>query len=236
MSRLLSSQPPVEAPGVTVRYPILGSSDYLVLTHDRRVWNPQRQRWIITSTWPRLSYLTSEGIQKNLSMDLTWKQAFANEIIRVPIKDKFDLGQVGFPGYWIVRDGRVWSTQWVRWLPQSQCAATMIGVNLHGRPVATHRLLALAFIPNPHGYEFAAFKDGNDRNITLENIEWRANARRPSQVLRHDPSVVQSIKQQLAQGRTPTQISRDLGVGRSGIYYFRSQLTREQAFSSTRYL
>lgn len=41
--------------------------------------------------------------------------------------------------------------------------------------IALHRLLALAFIPNPNGYSMVAHKDGNLLNNKLSNLEWGKN-------------------------------------------------------------
>ena len=35
-----------------------------------------------------------------------------------------------------------------------------------------HRLVAEKFIPNPEGYEFIMFKDGNVKNCSADNLEW----------------------------------------------------------------
>jgi hypothetical protein len=35
-----------------------------------------------------------------------------------------------------------------------------------------HRLVAEKFIPNPEGYEFVMFKDGNVKNCSADNLEW----------------------------------------------------------------
>lgn len=35
-----------------------------------------------------------------------------------------------------------------------------------------HILVALAFLENPMGYKIVTFKDGDKRNMTLENLRW----------------------------------------------------------------
>ena len=35
-----------------------------------------------------------------------------------------------------------------------------------------HRLVAEKFIPNPEGYEYVMFKDGNVKNCSADNLEW----------------------------------------------------------------
>lgn len=35
-----------------------------------------------------------------------------------------------------------------------------------------HRLVAERWVPNPEGYEFVLFKDGNPKNVSFSNLEW----------------------------------------------------------------
>lgn len=35
-----------------------------------------------------------------------------------------------------------------------------------------HRLIAEAFVPNPHGYKHVTFKDNNTKNVDSQNLEW----------------------------------------------------------------
>jgi hypothetical protein len=35
-----------------------------------------------------------------------------------------------------------------------------------------HRLIAMAFIPNPHGKRWVNHKDGNKGNFSIDNLEW----------------------------------------------------------------
>ena len=53
-----------------------------------------------------------------------------------------------------------------------------------------HRLMALAFIPNPDGKPHINHRDGNPSNNALDNLEWctpMENARHAIEVLGHDP-------------------------------------------------
>lgn len=47
-------------------------------------------------------------------------------------------------------------------------------LNRSGRRISTpiSVLLAKAFIENPNKYKYVRFKDGNEENISLENLEW----------------------------------------------------------------
>lgn len=38
--------------------------------------------------------------------------------------------------------------------------------------VPLHRILAETFIPNPNSYKYVLFKDGNYKNVTVDNLVW----------------------------------------------------------------
>lgn len=45
-------------------------------------------------------------------------------------------------------------------------------VTIKGKTYKIHRLLAVAFIPNPENYPIINHKDGNKLNNDLDNLEW----------------------------------------------------------------
>lgn len=41
-----------------------------------------------------------------------------------------------------------------------------------GKSIRTHRLIALAFLPNPNGFRYVNHKDENKSNNNVDNLEW----------------------------------------------------------------
>ena len=83
----------------------------------------------------------------------------------------------GFPGYTIVRDGRVWSHKTSKILKPSKiskyghlCIALCNNGKMHRRLV--HRLVLETFVgPCPDGLE-CRHLDGNPANNRVENLRW----------------------------------------------------------------
>lgn len=42
----------------------------------------------------------------------------------------------------------------------------------HQHKQYVHRLVAEKYLPNPNGYEYILFKDGNVKNCNVDNLEW----------------------------------------------------------------
>lgn len=48
--------------------------------------------------------------------------------------------------------------------------------NGFSKDISIHRLVALAFIPNPNNYRYVNHKDENVKNNRVENLEWCTNS------------------------------------------------------------
>lgn len=55
---------------------------------------------------------------------------------------------------------------------RSGYASVILSKNGHATQHHLHRLMAMAFHPNPENKRFAIFLDGNRKNLSLENLKW----------------------------------------------------------------
>lgn len=82
----------------------------------------------------------------------------------------------GFENYSISDDGYVRNDTTTKLLKQHTNNKGYLLVNLwrnnKGYWKTVHRLLAIAFIPNPNNYPQVNHKDGNKQNNRIDNLEW----------------------------------------------------------------
>lgn len=74
--------------------------------------------------------------------------------------------------YTIYDDGRIYSKITKKFLTPHYNKKGYLTVELGGKEYKVHRLLAIAFIPNPNNYKVVHHKDENKLNNSLDNLEW----------------------------------------------------------------
>lgn len=105
------------------------------------------------------------------------RQARAARIAEFEASDSLPVP--GLEGKWsATRDGRVWSHVHSKWLkstatsPSKKSTKYYMYVGGGSTAMAVHRVVALAFVPNPDCRRNVRHKDGNTENNHADNLEW----------------------------------------------------------------
>ena len=80
-------------------------------------------------------------------------------------------------GYFVSSLGRIKSTNYrmtgkENIMKQSLRSVGGMEVNIRGKLYLVHRLVAQAFVPNPHGFTDILHKNGNILDNRADNLEW----------------------------------------------------------------
>ena len=87
----------------------------------------------------------------------------------------------GFPGYFVTRDGKVYSNRKYSCNPKGELREKKCPIHyrdkyrvvtLQGRTFAVHRLVAQAYIPQPPNCNSVNHIDENKLNNHVDNLEW----------------------------------------------------------------
>lgn len=74
-------------------------------------------------------------------------------------------------GYFATEDGHIFSSKSNKILAEQEYSGYLYA-SINGRPRRIHRMVALAFIPNPNNYPCINHKDEDKHNNSVENLEW----------------------------------------------------------------
>ena len=86
------------------------------------------------------------------------------------------LPVLDYPNYTVCEDGRIYSLLSNKYLKQSKNNSGYMTVELFNKNgskrLLVHRVVAMAYIPNPFGFPQVNHKDENKLNNCVENLEW----------------------------------------------------------------
>jgi len=141
----------------------------------------------------------------------------------------------GFPGYWISSIGRIKTKSNKIYEPKTArySKVTLIDSEFNIKTIAVHRLVAIAFIPNPKNKPQVNHKNGDKTNNRVENLEYVTpgdNTRHARFVLgefpfgsrngkaRFDEREVREIRRQVEAGEaTQAELARRHSVAKTTI-------------------
>lgn len=82
----------------------------------------------------------------------------------------------GLDGYLISKDGGVFSLKNNRFLKSRVNENGYLSIMLRGKVYKIHRLIAIAYIPNPLNKKTVNHIDGNKLNNSVKNLEWATHS------------------------------------------------------------
>lgn len=135
------------------------------------------------------------------------------------------LDAFGFPNYAVTDNGYVWSIRNQKWLRLRTNPGGYKHVSICGKTIGVHRLVAMAFVPNPENKPEVNHKDCNPANNTVDNLEWvtkRENLEYQyklgslANLMSEDD--VHFICQKLADGYSCTNIARKYNFPYTAVY------------------
>lgn len=138
--------------------------------------------------WAQKLGLKRLTLLSRLRRGLSLEEAMKPAVAEIPLPDANTIRDVpGVAGYAVTCDGRVWSHPKTytagtggiyghagRWMTLTidKSQACYPHVRIHRRKVYVHRLVALAWIPNPDNYREVNHINGVKADARVENLEW----------------------------------------------------------------
>lgn len=143
-------------------------------------------------------------------------------------KNSKKLDFLGFPDYYISQNGEVYSTHYNKPLKAGKTTKGYLKVVLQKKKkkknFLIHRLVALAFIPNPNNFDTVDHIDGNLSNNNIDNLRWMprsANAKRGWDKGGHDRQMKKVLKildgAVISEYNSIAHAAREFGVDASNI-------------------
>lgn len=134
-----------------------------------------------------------------------------------------------YSGYGITENGQVWSYKSNKWISQrydkyGYLRVTLINDDKKMKTELVHRLVALAYIPNPDGKETVNHRDENKENNCVSNLEWmtkQENLNYGTRGQRQSDKVSKPVRC-IETGiiyKNARVAAKEIGIGDTNIYY-----------------
>lgn len=140
----------------------------------------------------------------------------------------------GFPGYYISKFGTLWSNNggsWKKLKISLNQKTKRPQVHINGKIKAIHRLVAMAYIPNPDNKPCVCHKDNNPKNNYYKNLYWGTYKENTNQCITdgrfrpqgrkpNDINIINSIISDYFKGMTNTRIMRKYNIGNTSLHRY----------------
>ena len=133
------------------------------------------------AAWNEIGHDYTVGIKQSVSYPASfiWSVGLGDSINELPPETIFDLRLLGYPGYQITRDGRVWSDASNNWQPprlnstETQVSVSMRICGVQATTVNVRRLLAEAFLGVPVDYKCVVSESEDPWDFDWEKLRWK---------------------------------------------------------------
>lgn len=144
------------------------------------------------------------------------------------------LANIGFRHYWVTWDGRVFSDITATYLVGNMSFDGYLRVLLKRDSggyitIGVHRLVAMAYIPNPYSKPEVNHIDGNKLNNRVDNLEWVDGWENVEHALKNglrksvlNDQTIHEICRRLERGDMVKSICEELGVAKHNVLGIKS--------------
>lgn len=131
----------------------------------------------------------------------------------------------GYPGYFVSRDGKVYSNKSGDWKLKriSLSNTNRFRVRLRGKLkykwIQVNRLVAMVYIPNPNNHPIVMHLDNNPHNNRVENLKWGTQSENIQQAYNENRAVAPQCLRSRGENHPGSKISNKIRYTIVRLYY-----------------